>query len=112
MVSLQALGLAFIVNLIVYTIVLHIAAILAKVEDATIMKALTVAVITAILALIFGLVTVYGGFIALIIAIALIKYFYGVTWSKAVIVWIIFLVLAIIIGVILGLVGLAVLMAA
>lgn len=111
MVDYTALGLAFVVNIIVYTIVLHIATMISKVEGATITKALTVAVIAALIGLILSLGTTWGGLIALIIAIAIIKYVYGCDWTKALFTWIIYIVLAIIIGLILGAIGLAVFMA-
>ncbi|MGD2247198.1 MAG: hypothetical protein PVF58_02245 [Candidatus Methanofastidiosia archaeon] len=110
MVNYQMLGLGFIVNLIVYTIVLHIAATLAKIEDTTIMKAFIAALIAAIIGLILGLVSIWGGLIALVIAIVIIKYVYDTSWGKAVLTWIIFIVVSIIIGFILGLLGLAVFM--
>ena len=111
MVDFATLGLGFVINVIVGAIVLHIAAMIAKVDDATIMKALTAAVIAAIIGLVLGMVSGWGGLLTLIIAIVVIKYVYNVEWGKAIFVWIIYLVLSIIIGLILGALGLAVFMA-
>ncbi len=112
MVNFMMLGVGFIVNLILGTIILHIvASMLTKIEGATIMKALMAAVIVAILGLIFGLVSVYGSLIALIIAIVVIWWVYKTTWSKAIITWILYIVIVFIIGLILGFLGLAVFLA-
>ena len=111
MVSYATLGLNFVISLILGAIVLHIAAILAKVDDATIMKALTVAVIAAIIGLILGVIApgaLWAGLLGLIITIVLIKYFYATTWTKAVIVWVIYFVLMLVILTILGMIGVAV----
>lgn len=112
MVDLVTLGVGFVVNVIVGTIVLHIATLITKVEEATIMKALMAAVIAAILTLIFAAINPLLALLGPIITIIVIKYVYDTGWGKAIYTWIIYFVLTIIIGFILAALGLAVLFAA
>jgi hypothetical protein len=97
----------FVINLILGTIVLHVAAKLVKIDDATLMKAFLVALIAAVLGLVLGYAGVIGALLALVIAIALIKFIYDVSWGKAIFAWIIYFILMIIIGIIVGLIGFA-----
>ena len=95
-------------GLVLYTIVgtifIHIGAKIAKIDGATIMKAFEVALIGAILALILGLITAWGGLIAFILVIVIIKYIYNTTWGKSVLAWIIYIVVLIIVAVVVGII--------
>ncbi|MBU7012560.1 MAG: hypothetical protein HXS46_17905 [Theionarchaea archaeon] len=108
MVDWTTLGIGFIVNLIVGTIILHIAASLVKIDDATIVKAFMVALIAAILSAILGLAGVWGGLVAFILVIAIIKFIYDTSWLKAFITWIVYIIIVIIVGLILGAAGVAI----
>jgi hypothetical protein len=104
MADWMTVGVGFIINLILGTIVLHIAARLAKVDGATIMKAFTAALIAAILVLILGFVHSLGGLIGFILAIVIIKYVYATSWGKAIFTWILYIILMIVIAFVLGLI--------
>jgi len=96
--------ISFVVTLVLGTIVLHVAARLVKIDDATIMKAFLVALISAILGLILGYAGTLGGLLGLIIAIVLIKFIYDTSWGKAVFAWIIYFVLLIILVFLVGMI--------
>lgn len=101
-----------IISVIIGTIFIHIGAKLAKISDATILKAFEVALIGAILALILGLVSFWGSLLALILVIAIIKYVYSTTWGKAFIAWILYIIVFIIVMVVLAvIIGVATYMA-
>ena len=67
---------SFVINLVLGTIVLHVAAKIVKIDDATITKAFIIALIAAVLGLILGYAGTMGVLLALIIAIVLIKFIY------------------------------------
>ena len=104
--------LTLLISAIIGTIFVHIGAKLAKISDATIMKAFEVALIGAILSMILGLIIPLGGLIGFILVIAVIKYIYDTSWGKAIVAWIIYIVVLIIVIVILGvIIGAALFMA-
>jgi len=99
-----------IINLILGAIIgaifIHIGAKLAKIDGATFMKAFEVALIGAILSLIFSYASAtYGSIIAWILVIPVIKFIYDTTWGKAIIAWIIyFIALVIVVALIVALI--------
>lgn len=97
---------AVILNLILGTIIggiaIYVGANLAKISDATFLKAFEAAFAGAILIVIFTYINAaYGGFIALILVLPVIKYIYNITWVKAIIPWIIYLVVMVIVSILL-----------
>jgi hypothetical protein len=103
--------LRLIVTVIVGTIFIHIGAKLAKISNATIMKAFEVALIGAILSMILGFIIPLGGLIGFILVIAVIKYIYDTSWGKAIVAWILFIIVIIVVIVILGVIAGAALIA-
>lgn len=102
----QAIG--FIVVLIITAIVLHIAASLTSISGATLGKAFMIALIGAILISIFGLAGSLGSLIGVILVVAVTKYIYDTSWLKAVVVWIVYLIVSLIILFVLASLGYAV----
>jgi len=98
MPDLVTMGIGLIAFFIFGAIVLHIAAILTKISDASLGKALAVALIGAVLVQIFGLGGSWAAIIGLLLVIAVTKYVYDTSWVKAAVVWIVWLVLLIIIA--------------
>lgn len=97
---------------IIGSIFIYIGAKVAKIEDATFLKAFEAALIGAILALILGLITTWGSIIAFILVIAVIKFVYNTSWGKAFIAWLVyFIVLIIIVVIIVVIIGAALFMA-
>lgn len=93
-----------IISIILWTIIggifIYIGAKLAKISDATFLKAFEAAFIGAILSLILTYISpVYGGIIAWILVIPIIKYVYNTTWVKAFIAWIIYFIVLIIVSI-------------
>lgn len=104
--------LTLIISAIIGAIFIHIGAKVARIADATFLKAFEAALIGAILALILGLLTSWGSIIAFILVIAVIKFVYNTTWGKAFIAWLIYIiVIIIVIVIIVVLVGAALFMA-
>ncbi len=96
----QIVGL--IVIAIIGTIFIHIGAKLARISNATIMKAFEVALIGAILYVILSNIISLGGLIGFILVIAVIKYIYNTSWGKAFVAWILFIIVIIVVILILG----------
>lgn len=94
--------ITLILQAVIGAIFVHIGAKLAGISKATFMKAFEVALIGAILALILGLISGWGALLAFILVIAVIKYVYNTSWSKAIIAWILYIVVIIIVVVVLG----------
>ncbi|MBU7029012.1 MAG: hypothetical protein HXS48_18910 [Theionarchaea archaeon] len=106
-----------IIAAIIGTIILYIAAKIAKIEDATIMKTFIAALIAVILNIVLGLAVLgiagsavtgfviassLGRFIAWILVIPVIKIVYATTWIKAFIAWIIYIVGSFVISFVIG----------
>ncbi|KYK34744.1 MAG: hypothetical protein AYK19_02405 [Theionarchaea archaeon DG-70-1] len=117
--TIIAVGLVFnlIIAAIIGTIILYIAAKIAKIEDATIMKTFIAALIAVILNIVLGLAVLgiagsavtgfviassLGRFIAWILVIPVIKIVYATTWIKAFIAWIIYIVGSFVISFVIG----------
>lgn len=99
-------GIGQIIELIIYvifgTIIIHLAAKLAGVDDATLSKAFIVALAGGILGTVFGYAGLWGQIIGWVLTIVVIKLVYGISWIRALIVWIAYVIVIIIIVVILG----------
>lgn len=93
-----------ILNIILSTIIggifIYIGAKVAKISDATFLKAFEAAFVGAILSLILTYISpLYGGIIAFILVWPVIKYIYNTTWVKAFIAWIIYFIVLIIVSI-------------
>lgn len=97
--------LGVIIRLIVGAIILHIAAGLTGISNATLGKAFTIALVGALLAAVFGLGGPIAAFIGLILVVAVTKFVYDTSWFKAVVVWIMYIVVIIVLGFILAALG-------
>ncbi len=101
-------ALGFLVRLIVGAIILHIAAGLTGISDASLGKAFVIALVGALLAAVLGLGGAAGALIGLILVVVVTKFVYDTSWFKAVVVWIMYIVVLIVIGFILAALGIAV----
>ncbi len=99
-------GIGQIVELIIYvivgTVIIHLAAKLAGVDGATLSKAFIIALAGGILGTVVGNFGLWGQIIGWVLTIVVIKLVYGVSWLKALIVWIAYVIVIIIIVVIIG----------
>lgn len=84
--------LGIIIAWLVGTVVIHISVSFAGVEDATLKKAFVVALIGALLSLVFGYTPLFGIVIMAIAVMVLIRVFYLTTWVKAFVAAIVYIV--------------------
>ena len=84
--------LSILISLLVGTLVIHISVSFADVEDATLKKAFVVALIGAVLGLIFGWIPLFGIVLMAVAVMVLIRIIYMTTWPKALVATIVYIV--------------------
>jgi hypothetical protein len=104
-----------VISLIIGTVLIHLGAKVASIKNATLLKAFEVAIVGAVVGLIltilFGLVSStlsisIGAFVFLVVAfivlVAVIKAIYNTTWLKALVTWIVYIVILMAVGIVIS----------
>ena len=86
--------LSFVVVLVIGTIVVHVSARFADIENATLMKAFVVALLGAFLSLIFGSIPIFSILIIGIAIMVLFRLVYLTTWPKAFVAAIVYVIVS------------------
>jgi len=111
--------ISFVVMTILGSLILMLSAKIFKLKDQSFMTALKIVLILYVITLVLGLIGLAALNIALIMSILsfivvialgiyLIKKFYKLDWGKAVLVWLVWFILSLIVGFIIGLILLAI----